>query len=157
MAVSLNTKGNSNLKALINGGKVDKTSEWSMSVDDENAMMTEMMDENAWSKYGEWFLGVDDAEGMMTKAHYKYPFGKGGKVYRSALTAIRQRAGQQDANDIFDAAGSAIEMIDKEIKQRAADAINNVSNSANNDKIGNYTIDGVNTILDKIEHQLNLL
>ena len=56
--------------------------------------------------------GGVDVDGLMAKARYKYPFGKNGKVYRSAITAIRQRAGQQGDDDIFNAAGELIDMID---------------------------------------------
>ena len=50
----------------------------------------------------------------MLKDRYKFPFGKGGKIYRSALSAIRQRASQFGYDDVFEAAGKLIEMIDKE-------------------------------------------
>lgn len=108
MAINLNPKGKANANALIKAGKVDKNTAWSISTDDENALLG---DDN-WIEYGKWFLGLDDAENSETKAHYRYPIGKGGKVYRSALIAIRQRAGQQDDTGIFDAAGELIDMID---------------------------------------------
>lgn len=108
MAVQLNPVGKGNAKELIKGGHVDRTSSWSMSTDEEDAILGD----NNWSEYARWFLGVDDAENTHTKGHYKYPFGKGGKVYRSALIAIRQRASQQDASGIYDAAGELIDLID---------------------------------------------
>lgn len=108
MSVKLNGAGNTHARSLVASGKIDKTSAWSMSADDENALLGD----NDWKAYGSWHLGVDDGEPEDTKAHYKYPFGKGGKVYRSALVAIRQRAGQQDAKDIFDAAGRLLESVD---------------------------------------------
>ena len=108
MSVSLNGAGKSHAMALINSGKVDKDSSWSMSADDEN----KLLGDNNWSEYGKWFLGIDASADPKTKAHYKYPFGKGGKLYRSALTAIRQRAGQQGADAIFAAAGNLLEKID---------------------------------------------
>lgn len=108
MAVQLNPVGKGNAKDLIKGGHVDRTSSWSMSAEDEDAILGN----NNWSEYARWFLGVDDSENTQTKAHYKYPFGKGGKVYRSALIAIRQRSSQQDASGIYDAAGELIDLID---------------------------------------------
>jgi hypothetical protein len=108
MAVSLNGAGESHARSLIKAGKVDKASPWSMSADDENAILGD----NNWATYASWHLGVDASAADKTKARYKYPFGKGGKVYRSALTAIRQRAGQQGASSVFDAAGGLLEMID---------------------------------------------
>jgi uncharacterized protein len=108
MSVSLNNAGKSHAMALINSGKVDKDSSWSMSADDEN----KILGDNNWAEYAKWFMGVDKSANKETKAYYHYPFGKNGKVYRSALTAIRHRAGQQGADDIFKAAGSMLEKID---------------------------------------------
>lgn len=110
MAVQLNPTGKANAKDLIKSGKVDKDSSWSISADEEDTILGS----NNWSEYARWFLGIDDSETAQTKAHYKYPFGKGGKVYRSALIAIRQRASQQDVSGVFDAAGELIDLIDKD-------------------------------------------
>lgn len=108
MAINLNPKGKASAKALIKDGKVDKDSSWSISADEEN----EILGDDNWAEYGKWFLGLDDAEPVETKAHYRYPMGKGGKIYRAALIAIRQRSGQQDDSGIFDAAGELIDLID---------------------------------------------
>ncbi len=117
MAVKLNGTGRANAVSLIDAGKYNATASWSMSAQDENKLLGDKGDD--WAEYEKWFLGLDDSENEKTKAHFKYPFGKNGKVYRAALTAIRQRAGQQDATDIFDAAGSLVDKIDKKEKGRA--------------------------------------
>jgi uncharacterized protein len=108
MGVTINKTGKSHANALVMAGKVDKDSSWSISADDEN----KILGENNGSEYAKWFLGTDESADKETKEHYKYPFGKDGKVYRSALTAIRQRAGQQGADEIFKAAGALLEKID---------------------------------------------
>jgi hypothetical protein len=108
MSVILNGAGEKHARSLISAGKVDRESSWSLSADEENALLGD----NDWSAYSRWFLGVDAGENNETKAHYKYPFGKAGKVYRAALIAIRQRASQQDATGIYEAAGKLIEQID---------------------------------------------
>jgi len=71
--------------------------------------------ENGWSAFSRWFLGFDDeVENEETKARWKYPFTDDFKaVSRNGLVAIRQRAGQQGDDDIFEAAGKLIEMIDE--------------------------------------------
>jgi HK97 family phage prohead protease len=109
MAMKVNSKGKSNCKNLIGSGKVDKTSSWSFVADDGNKILGDPPD---WKAYGKWFMAVDDSADPETKDHYHYPFGKNGKVYRSALIAIRQRAGQQKATDIYNAAGMMLDMID---------------------------------------------
>jgi HK97 family phage prohead protease len=108
MGISVNGTGRSHAASLITAGKVDKDSSWSFDAEDGN----KILGNDDWSEYGSWFLGIDAEVDPKTKAHYHYPFGKNGKVYRSALTAIRQRAGQQGADDIFKAAGSLLEKID---------------------------------------------
>src|ERR1700747_1234703 len=108
MAVELNGTAESHARSLIKSGKIDKTSSWSMSADDENAILGT----DNWTTYASWHLGIARSATDKTKARSKYPFGKSGKVYRSALTAIRQRAGQQDASSIFDAAGRLLDLVD---------------------------------------------
>ena len=110
MAVKLNGTGRAFARSLIRAGKVDKTSAWSFSAEDGNALLGP--DGDDWANFGKHHLGVDDAEGDETKAHWKYPFGKDGKLYRSALIAIRDRAGQQHDQAIFDAAGDLLDAVD---------------------------------------------
>lgn len=109
MTVKLNSKGKTKANSLVSSGNVDKTSDWSFSAEDGNKILGDPPD---WDAYGEWFLGTDDEYDKETKQHWKYPFGKNGKVYRSGLIAIRQRAAQQNETEIFDAAGALIEKID---------------------------------------------
>lgn len=117
MAIKLNSKGRANCKKMISAGKIDKDSAWSFSAEDSNAILGK----DDWKEYAKWFLAIDDGFKSDTKEHYKYPFGKGGKIYRSALVAIRQRAGQQDEDELFDAAGQMIEMCDGKEKKSFVD------------------------------------
>ncbi len=110
LQTGLSSKGEAAGNARIAAGDVDKTSDWSFSAEDGNKLLGANGDD--WDTYGKWFLGVDPAVDAKTKAHYKYPFGKGSKVYRSGLIAIRSRAAQQDETAIFNAAGRMIDKID---------------------------------------------
>lgn len=109
MPVKLSSTAYTNARSLINAGKVDKSAPWSFSADDGN----KILGEDDWSNYSKWHLGIDQDAESKTKDRFKYPFGKNGKVYRSGLTAIRQRAGQQKQDDIFDAAERLIKLIDR--------------------------------------------
>lgn len=114
MPISVNRSGVTYARSLIQAGKVDKTSSWSFSAEDGNKLLLHRNSEvSDWAEYGRHFLARDDSADPATKEHYKYPFAKNGKVYRSGLVAIRQRAGQQNATSIFDAAGRLLDMIDK--------------------------------------------
>ena len=107
---TLNSSGAAHARALISSGHVDASSDWSFSAEDGNALLGPNSDD--WANYGKWFMGVDASADPNTKDHYKYPFGKNGKVYRSAMAAIRQRASQQNDDSIFAAAGSMMDMMD---------------------------------------------
>jgi hypothetical protein len=110
MKITVNKAGVDHATALTESGKVDKDSDWSISADDENKLLG---DPANWIDYAKWFLGKDDSANAETKAAFKYPFGKDGKVFRSAVIAAKQRAAQQKQSDIEDAAGKLLESIDK--------------------------------------------
>ncbi len=93
---------------LLKEGKVDTTSPWSITPEEEN----KILGDGDWEEYAKWFLAIDEEANEETKARYKFPFGKAGKLYRSALIAIRQRAGQFNYKDVFDEAGKLLEEID---------------------------------------------
>ena len=82
MAVKLNGAGRSHATSLLEAGKVDQSADWSFSAEDGNKLLGDPPD---WTAYGKWFLGVDDAADRETKEHWKYPFGKNGKLYRSEI------------------------------------------------------------------------
>ena len=135
MAIQLNPKAKAHARRLITEGQVDRDSPWSIDAEEENTLLGD----DDWAQYGLWFLGLDENEASDTKAHYRYPVGKAGRVYRSALIAIRQRAGQQDAAGIFDAAGELIELIDGGQKDPDHDGAARDGNGR--DKIANILLD----------------
>lgn len=110
-------------KSLISSGAVDKTSSWSFSAADGDKILGDNPSMDDWMRYGEHFLKKNDGEDMQTKAAWSYPFAKDVngemKVFRSGLIAVRQRAGQQNETEIFDAAGTLIDQIDGNGKQSA--------------------------------------
>ena len=108
----LNPKGYDAALELVKAGKVDKDGDWDFTADDGNALLGEEGDN--WSNYGKWFLGIDTEADEETKAHFGYPYGKDGQVYREALIATRQYAGRFNLDDIFDAAGRLLDIIDEE-------------------------------------------
>src|ERR1700746_114228 len=109
-SASVNATGQTNAESRIRAGHVNTDAAWSFDASDGNPLLG--TDGNDWSNYGKWFLGADTSAQPQTKDRFKYPFGKGGVVYRSALIAIRQRSAQQEDKEVFAAAGALIEMID---------------------------------------------
>lgn len=106
----LNRKAYEHALSLIGQGLVNRESDWSFDAADGNAILGDPPD---WERYATWFLLKRPEANPETKEAWAYPFGKNGKVYRSALTAIRQRAGQQNETELFEAAGRLIEEIDR--------------------------------------------
>jgi hypothetical protein len=117
MPTTLNGPGESFANSLISQGKINKSAAWSWSASDENSILGKDED---WTAYGKHFLGTEPGTDPKTKAHWKYPFAKGDTLYRSALIAIRQRAGQQNVTSIFQAAGRLLAKVDKDEKKAAA-------------------------------------
>ena len=109
MPMTVNSSGVQHARSLIQRRRIKKTAPWSFSAADGNAILG---DPPNYATYRQWFLGIDRGLNLSTKGAYTYPFGKAGVVYRSALIAIRQRAAQQNATDIFDAAGRLLQEID---------------------------------------------
>jgi hypothetical protein len=107
---TINRAGVAYARSLISAGSVNKSGSWSFSADDGNALLGS---DDDWANYGKHFLGVDTSATKNTKAYWKYPFAKGGKLYRAGLVAIRDRAGQQKDTDVFDAAGTLLDAVDK--------------------------------------------
>ena len=105
---------------LISKNKIDFKSSWSFTADDGNDLLGSNLDN--WKLYGLFHLGKDTDKKKETKAYYKYPYGKDGKVYTSALRAIRSRSAQQDHVSIFNAAGRLLDLA-KEKEERSMKTI----------------------------------
>lgn len=111
MATDLNLAGESYAHSLIAAGKVDRTAPWSFDASDGNALLGKGGDD--WVAYGQAHLGLDRSANEKTKARYRYPFAKGGKLYRSGMIAAKQRASQQGDGAVEKAAAELLDLIDK--------------------------------------------
>lgn len=106
----LNSTGAHNCAALIAAGAVDKTGEWSFTAADGVKMLG--ADGKDRAAHAKWFLGEDTTAAAGDEDRFVYAFGKNGKVYRSALVAIRSRAAQHGDDPVFAAAGRYLDDID---------------------------------------------
>lgn len=126
-------------KSLINSGKNDSTSSWSFSAADGDKLLGANGDD--WENYEKWFLVQDTSATEGTKERYKYPYGKNGKVYRSALRAIASRAATAGLQDVSDTASELIKLMDKKKNERnlmdeeLKEAVTRVQNAAANGSI----------------------
>lgn len=100
-------------RRLIDDGDVDTTTEWSdaaPSTDEGNSVI----DEDGYDAYGEWHLGIDTSASEETKGRFGFPYGDFSKVNRAALIHAKQRAAQNDHDDIEKAADELLERVDDE-------------------------------------------
>jgi hypothetical protein len=98
---------------LIRAGKVDADTDWSTaapSADDEN----KEIEKNGWDGFAEWHLAVDPDASEETKKRYAFPYGDFAKVNRAALIHAKQRASQNDHDEIERAADRLLNTIDGE-------------------------------------------
>lgn len=107
----LNSAGAQNCASLIQAGSVDKNSEWSFDSEDENKLLN-IDAKNNWKGYSKSFLLENVNKPVDTKERFKYPIGKNGKVYRSALIAARGEAAKNNDQAAFVAAGEYVDLID---------------------------------------------
>jgi hypothetical protein len=110
--MKLNDAGRRKARRMIESSQYVLESTWSdanPSVDDENAFL----DAHSWSEYGEWHLGVDDAATPKTKERYGFPFGDFRRVHRSGLIAAKQRAAQNDYQEVERAADELLTLLDE--------------------------------------------
>lgn len=100
-----------NARQLIDDGDYDTETEWSdaaPSTDESN----QVIDDRGYDGYGEWHLGIDTEASEETKDRYGFPFGDFSVVNRAALIHAKQRASQNDHDQITKAADDLLQRLD---------------------------------------------
>ena len=108
----VNKDGVAQARELIDAGKYDDTTEWSdaaPSAAEEN----EFLERHGFEAYGRWHLAIDPDAGEETKKRYAFPYGDSRKVNRAALIHAKQRAAQNDHDEIEKAADELLERLDE--------------------------------------------
>jgi len=98
-------------RRLIDAGTVDTTTEWSdaaPSTDQENALV----ESDGYDGFGAWHLGIDPDASEETKGRYGFPYGDFSTVNRAALIHAKQRASQNDHDEIAAAADDLLQRLD---------------------------------------------
>ena len=107
----LHKPGVAKARKLLDAGDYDDSTEWSdaaPSADREN----EVIDKDGYDSFGEWHLAVDPDASEDTKGRFAFPFGDFTKVNRAALIAAKQRASQNDHDEIEEAADDLLQRLD---------------------------------------------
>lgn len=105
-------------KNLIQQGNVVEDSDWSKdqpSASEEN----QFFKSHDWDEYGAWYLGIDTDESQETKGRHAFPYGDFKKVHRDGVIAAKQRAAQNDYDEIMKAADELLNVIDESRTEKA--------------------------------------
>jgi hypothetical protein len=108
----VNKPGITKARQLIDDGKWDDETEWSddaPSTDEQNTYI----DQHGLKAYGEWHLAVDDDAGEDTKGRFRFPYGDFERVNRAGLISAKQRAAQNDHDEIEQAADRLLQHLDQ--------------------------------------------
>lgn len=99
-------------RKLIDEGQFDADTPWSEaapSADDAN----EEIDKDSYDEFARWHLATDTDATEGTKGRYRFPYGDFDKVSRAALIHAKQRASQNDHDQIEKAADDVLDHLDK--------------------------------------------
>jgi len=100
-------------ESLIDSHHYVLDSEWSDAqppTDDVN----DHLDKLGWMDYGKWFLAIDTEASERTKDRYGFLYGDFRRLHRSGIIAAKQRAAQNDHDEIEQAADRLLQKIDQE-------------------------------------------
>jgi hypothetical protein len=99
-------------RKLIDAGTYDDDTEWSQaapSADDAN----KEIDKESFDEFAEWHLAINPDASEGTKGRFAFPYGDFAKVNRAALIHAKQRAAQNDHDEIEKAADDLLQRLDR--------------------------------------------
>ena len=99
-------------RKLIDDGAYDDRTEWSdaaPSADDANAVI----EKDGFDAFARWHLGLDPEASEQTKQRFAFPYGDFRKVNRAALIHGKQRASQNDHDEIVAAIDKLLAHLDE--------------------------------------------
>ena len=98
-------------RKLIDSGTYNDTTEWSdaaPSADDAN----KVIEKESFDEFSEWHLGINPEASEGTKGRFAFPYGDFTKVNRAALIHAKQRAAQNDHDEVEAAADELLQRLD---------------------------------------------
>ena len=99
-------------RQMIDSNQYDVDTDWSdaaPSTEESN----EKIDRDGYDGYGEWHLAIDTDASEETKDRYGFPYGDFRRVSRSGLIHAKQRASQNDHDEVERAAGELLDHLDE--------------------------------------------
>lgn len=99
-------------RKLIDAGKYDDETEWSDAAPSTDEANKEI-ERHGYDGFGGWHLGIDADASEETKGRYAFPYGDFTKVNRAAVIHAKQRASQNDHDQIVKAADEVLRHLDE--------------------------------------------
>lgn len=99
-------------RRLIDERNVDTKTGWGEAAPSA-AEGNKEIEREGYDGYGRWHLGIDTEASEETKDRYGFPYGDFKKVNRPALIHARQRASQNDHEEIEKVAGDLLDRLDE--------------------------------------------
>ena len=99
-------------RRLIDEGAVDTETGWGEAAP-AAAEGNKEIEREGYDGYGRWHLGIDTEASEETKDRYGFPYGDFKKVNRSALIHARQRASQNNHEQIEKVVGDLLDRLDE--------------------------------------------
>lgn len=109
MPIVLRSQSATRARELIASGEFEINSPWSFSSEDGDKILGN--NGTDWPTFANFHLGEETEVTGQNKARYKYTMGKGGKIYATALRAVRIRAEREGDKVIFNEAGRLLNLI----------------------------------------------
>lgn len=110
--MKLNQQAVDKAKEMIRKNQYVKDSEWS-EAQPESDEGNKYLEQHGWEEYAQWHLGIHEDESKETKSRYGFPIGDFRRVHRSGLIAAKQRAAQNDYQEVEKAADSLLHLLDE--------------------------------------------
>lgn len=107
----VNKAGVDKAESLIGSKQYDLDTNWS-EASPSTAEQNSHIERHGWDGYGEWHLAVDTDASEETKDRYGFPYGDFRRVNRAALIHAKQRAVQNDHDDVAQAADGLLSRLD---------------------------------------------
>jgi hypothetical protein len=99
-------------RKLIDAGTYDDKTEWSDAAPSARDGNKEI-DKESFDEFAEWHLAINPDASEGTKGRYAFPYGDFTKVNRAALIHAKQRAAQNDHDEIEKAADDLLQYLDQ--------------------------------------------
>ncbi len=108
----VNESGVAKARDLIDAGQYVLDSEWGEAQPDADAENAQL-ERHGYDGFGQWHLAIDADASEQTKDRYGFVYGDFRRLHRSGLIAAKQRAAQNDHDDVEAAADDLLTRLDE--------------------------------------------